>query len=335
MKRLTYKSAGVDVQAGDKASSEAFRQLSKTFNKNAVLVDHVVGLKADFKGLREPMLALAADGVGTKLKYASSLKENRAVGVDVVAMCVNDLARNNITPLGFALYRATGKINPKVMAEVVEGVVAGCLQAGCVYTTGETAEMPDFYEQGEYDLAGFAVGVFERNRLITGEKIQEGDVIFGLASSGVHSNGFSLIRKVLSPQTVKRNYKLRSQIIEPTKIYVKPVLEANQVFDIHGWAHITGGGIVGKLGKIIPDGLAAQVKKDSWPPLDIFQEMQTRGGVSDREMRNTFNMGLGMIGIASNKIIDKIINFLSGRGERVYVIGEIVKGRLSEKVVFK
>src|SRR3990172_4386421 len=228
-----YEESGVSIARGDAASADAFAQLAKTFNERSQLVKGMVALSTDFPHMEHPMLALATDGVGTKLKYAFASGQHSTVGIDLVAMCVNDLARNNITPLGFALYRATGKIDPSVMHDVVEGVVEGCLQAGCVYMTGETAEMPGFYQDGEYDLAGFAVGVFDRDRLITGEEIKEGDTVFGIASSGLHSNGFSAVRKLFPPDDVVGQPELLAQILQPTRIYVLDVLNWSKVLEVH------------------------------------------------------------------------------------------------------
>lgn len=330
----TYKAAGVSTARGDAASEDAFKQLSRTFNKDVVVLDGLVALRADFSQMREPLLAFASDGVGTKLKYAFASGQHNSVGIDLVAMCVNDLARNNIRPLAHCLYRATGKIDQRAMHDVIEGVVEGCVQAGCVYPTGETAEMPGFYAPGEYDLAGLAVGVFEREEIITGQSIQEGDLVFGLASSGIHSNGFSLVRKLFPPEEVVNDASLLYQILKPTRIYVKSVLAVNSRFEIHGWAHITGGGIAGKLGKIIPEDLAARLDTTKWLVHDIFRRIQEAGKISDQEMRSTFNLGLGMIGVAPEGLARHIVNFLAQQGEAAYLIGEIVKSERGDRVVF-
>ena len=331
-----YESSGVSIARGDAASADAFAQLQRTFNVYSQLIKGLVLLKADFSGMEDPFLAFAPDGVGTKLKYAFASGQHKTVGIDLVAMCVNDLARNNITPLGFALYRATGKIDSEVMHDVVEGVVEGCLQAGCVYMTGETAEMPGFYHDGEYDLAGFAVGVFDRDKLITGERIKAGDTVFGIASSGLHSNGFSAVRKLFPPEEVVGQPKLLAQLLQPTRIYVRDVLEVSNVLGIHGWAHITGGGIIGKLGKIIPNGLVATLTIDSWPTPEIFERVRKSGSISWKEMRSTFNCGLGMIGVADNATAETAIRRLNRNGEQAYIVGEIdeVGPDEEDKVVF-
>lgn len=330
----TYEESGVSLSRGNAASADAFAQLTRTFNEYSILQNGLVALKADFRAMEEPLLVLASDGVGTKLRYAVTSGEHTTVGIDLVAMCVNDLARNNVIPLGFAMYRAAGKIEPEVMHNVVEGVVEGCLQAGCVYVTGETAEMPGFYAEGEYDLAGFAVGVVDGRALVTGEAVREGDLIFGIGSSGLHSNGFSLVRTVFPPEEVVNDPRLLHLLLNPTRIYVKPVLAANQRFEIHGWAHITGGGIVGKLGKIIPDGLIAHLDTIKWPVHAIFRRIKEAGGISDQEMRTTFNLGLGMIGVAAKDIANHVVNFLSQQGEAAYLIGEVTKSEEKEKVQF-
>ncbi len=330
----TYEDAGVSLARGDAASEDARKQLFRTFNNYSTLVKGLVVLRADFGGMGEPFLALASDGVGTKLEYAFASGIHNTVGIDLVAMCVNDLARNNIRPLGFALYRATGRVEPEIMHEVIEGVVEGCLQAGCVYTTGETAEMPSFYQAGEYDLAGFTVGVFDRNQLNTGERIREDDVLIGLASSGPHSNGYSLLRRVFPPEEAVKDPELLGELLAPTRIYVKSVLAANKSYDVHGWVHITGGGITGKLGKIIPEGLTARLNWGSWPVPAIFTKSQVAGNISDQEMQRVFNLGLGFIGVVSARITDYVVDILNKEGEKAYVVGEILRSNQSDKVTF-
>ncbi len=327
-----YEESGVSIARGDAASADAFSQLAKTFNEHTHLVKGLVAFSADFGGMEEPMFAVASDGVGTKLKYAFVSGQHKTVGVDLVAMCVNDLVRNGIHPLGFALYRATGKINPEVMHDVVEGVVEGCLQAGCVYMSGETAEMPGFYRDGEYDLAGFAVGVFDREKLITGDRIQAGDVVFGIRSSGLHSNGFSLVRKLFPPELVVVQPDLLEEILRPTQIYVRELLEINYSQLMHGWAHITGGGIVGKLAKIIPESLRANIFFDHWSVPEIFYEIQRRGKVSLGEMLMTFNMGLGMIGVADSQTAKTVMAELRKKGQYSYEIGYVQRTQVPEKV---
>lgn len=332
MAKLNYKQAGVDIDKGDLISQHAFDQLKKTLNSNSFAFQNIIGLKAKFPKFKDPYLAFAADGVGTKLMYTFLFKQSRNVGIDVVAMCVNDLVRNNITPLGFALYRATGTIQEKVMFEIAEGVTSACLESDCVYATGESAEMPGFYQKGEFDLGGFAVGVFDKTKLITGEGIKAGDIVVGLASSGIHSNGFSLVRKIFPPEKVKKDSTLYQQIITPTKIYVKSVLETNKKFKINGWAHITGSGLFGKLGKIIPDGLGVELKMGSWYIPNIFHDVQFKGGLTDREMFRTFNMGIGFVGVVSEKMVDQVVGFLKQKGEDVFIIGEVKTEKLKDKV---
>lgn len=332
MTKLTYKQTGVDVVKGDQVSQNAFEQIQQTFNSNTQVFKNLVSIKANFKRLKEPYLAFACDGVGTKLLYAFQSDQLSNVGQDAVAMCVNDLVRNNVTPLSFALYRAAGKFNQKQMADVVSGAVTACIESECVYVTGESAEMPGFYKPSEFDLAGFATGVFDKNELITGENIKKGDLVIGLGSSGLHSNGFSLVRKIFPPEKVRKDSKLHQQIVTPTKIYVKPILETNKKFKINGWAHITGGGLFGKLEKIVPDDLGINLQKKSWPVPPIFSEIQLQGKVSETEMFRTFNMGVGFAGILSKNLASGVVDFLKKKGEEVFIIGEVETLSKSEKV---
>lgn len=332
MSRLTYKKTGVDIEKGDLISKTAFNQLKKTLNSDSHIFKNLIGLKANFEDYQDPYLALSADGVGTKLVYTFRFGQPRFAGIDAVAMCVNDLARNNIKPLGFALYRATGQIDEKVMFEVAEGVSRACLESDCVYVTGESAEMPDFYQPGEFDLAGFATGVFDKDKLITGENIKAGDAVIGLVSSGLHSNGFSLVRRIFPPTTVQPGSTLQGQLTLPTRIYVKSVLAANEKFKIKAWAHITGGGLFGKLGKVLPKNLKIELLRNSWPISDIFQELQKKGGVTEPEMYSTFNMGLGFVGIIDSKNADKLLRFLEKSGEEAFIVGQVSKASSTEKV---
>ena len=334
MAHLTYKQTGVDITKGDLISKAAFNQLKKTLSSDAFAFHNLIALKASFKDYKDPYLAFAADGVGTKLIYTFKSNQSRNVGVDVVAMCVNDLVRNNIKPLGFVLYRATGKIDEDLMSQVVEGVTNACLESACVYTTGEFAEMPGFYKPGEFDLAGFAVGVFDKSKLISGEEIKEGDVVLGLGSSGLHSNGFSLVRRIFPPEKIKRNSRLHKEIIAPTRIYVKPIIETNKKFKIKGWAHITGSGLFGKLGKILPDGLGAELKRNSWPIQEIFSELKTKGRISEPEMYNTFNMGVGFAGVVNENDANEVVGFLKQKGEEVFIIGKVVTAGGKNKIFF-
>ena len=329
----TYESSGVSIVRGDLASATAFELLKATFNNATDLVDGLVLLDIDLSHYKAPRVGIAVDGVGTKLKYAFVSGQNKKVGVDLVAMCVNDLVRNNLTPLGFGMYFATGEIDLEVQREVVEGVVAGCKLASCVYMSGETAEMPGFYASGEYDIAGFAFGLVDRERRITGQRIREGDIVFGIASSGLHSNGFSKVREIVPPEEVVANQQLLEEILKPTRIYVKPVLDVNALFEIHGWAHVTGSGIIGKLGKIIPEGLCAQIDITSWPIPEIFRLVAQRGNINAAEMFRTFNMGLGMIGVTSQNYAQYSIQELNGQGFLTYQIGSIVRRRGEEKVL--
>ncbi len=318
-----YEKSGVSIARGDEASADAFKQLQATFNANTVLSGNVVGLRVDLSSIKDPLFGIAVDGVGTKLKYAFAADKHDTVGIDLVAMCVNDLVRNNIKPLGFGMYRATGRIYPETMSEVVKGVVAGCLEAGCVYQSGETAEMPELYQAGEYDLAGFAWGVYEADDFIDGSKIEPGDVLFALPSSGLHSNGFSAVRKLFSDREVAFDQELIAKLLTPTRIYVNQVLDINSRFPIYGWAHITGEGITGKLGKILPEGVQARINTNTWDRDPIFAEIQEKSRVNDLEMYSTFNMGLGMIGVASSTTVRKLVDYLAAQGQQIFVVGSV------------
>lgn len=319
-----YDRSGVSLIRGDEASWAAFEQLQATFNENTeALWPMFVGLKVDLSGFKEPRFAIAVDGVGTKLKYAFAVDKYDTVGIDLVAMSVNDLVRHNVTPLGFGMYQATSLIEPEKMSAIVSGVVAGCKQAGCVYMSGETAEMPGFYSPGEFDLAGFSFGVYDRDKYISGRDIEPGDVLIGLQSFGLHSNGFLAVREVFPEGEVSNDPSLSIKLLTPTRIYVKKVLGLNSQFNIHGWAHITGGGIVGKLGRIIPQGLQAVVNINTWTSDEIFAQIQQKSGMTTLEMFSIFNMGLGMIGVVKRTQVDKIVQTLIAEDERLYIIGEV------------
>lgn len=330
----TYKAAGVDVEAGDEASYRAFEAARRTFRPEVFVQNGVTLFDASLlKKYQEPLLLGGSDGVGTKLKIAFAANRHNTVGIDLVAMSVNDLARRGAEPLVFLPYFATSKLDTEVAAQVAEGVAEGCVRANCSIVGGETAEIPSFYADGEYDLAGSAFGVVERSQLITGEAVQAGDVVLGLASSGLHSNGYSLARRVLlshfqltdTPPELN-GHSLADALLEPTRIYVKSVLAAQAAqAPIHGLAHITGGGLNRKLGKIIPAGLQAQLDNTSWQVPPIFQLIQQIGSVSSQEMFDTFNMGIGFAAVVPSSEAETIRAIFEQSGETVWQIGTIVK----------
>ena len=275
---------------------------------------------------KNPVLVSGTDGVGTKLKLAFHLKKYDTIGIDCVAMCVNDILCHGAEPMFFLDYLACGKLDAGVSSEIVKGVAEGCLSSGMSLVGGETAEMPGFYNEGEYDIAGFAVGVVEKKKVINGEKIKEGDIIIGLESSGVHSNGFSLVRKLVTDLDEEYNgQKISEYLLTPTKIYVKPVSKIIKKFKVKGMAHITGGGLIENVPRVIPDGLSAVIYKDKIKVPEIFTYLQSKG-VPEDEMWGTFNMGIGFIIVVKEKDKDKVMKKLSKYGENAYEIGRIEKG---------
>ena len=332
----TYKAAGVDVEAGDEASQLAFEAARRTFRPEVFVQNGVTLFDAALLGrYREPLLLGGSDGVGTKLKIAFAANRHNTVGIDLVAMSVNDLARRGAEPLMFLPYFATSKLDPQIAAEVAAGVAEGCVRANCSIVGGETAEIPGFYAPGEYDLAGSAFGIVERSQLITGEAIRAGDVVLGLASSGLHSNGYSLARRVLLAdfKLEDRPADLHGQtiaeaLLEPTRIYVKSVLAAQAVrAPIHGLAHITGGGLNRKLGKIIPSGLHAHLEPGSWAVPPIIDFIQQVGKVAAQEMYDTFNMGIGFAAVVPESEAGAVQAIFEAAGETVWRIGTITKGQ--------
>ncbi len=335
---LTYKTAGVDIIKGDKLIDIIKPFARSTFRKEVIADIGSFGafFKLNLSKYKNPILVSSTDGVGTKLKIAFMLKKHDTIGIDLVAMCVNDILTSGAEPLFFLDYFATGKLSTKIAADVIKGIANGCKMAGCSLIGGETAEMPGLYNEGEYDLAGFSVGIVERNKIIDGSGIRSGDVIIGLSSNGLHSNGYSLARKLFfgikkyKPNKFVRelNCTIGEELLKPTRIYVKSVLEALKIYKIKGMAHITGGGITENLPRIIPEvsGLRAVIKKGSWPLHKIFDIIQMQGGVSDKEMYRTFNMGIGFILVVSKTDVIKIIKKLHSLGEKAFVIGHIEKG---------
>lgn len=333
---LTYAQAGVDINAGNRVVDLIGENVRKTF-RPGVLADigGFGGLFAlDTKRYREPVLVAGTDGVGTKLRIAMMLDRHDTIGIDAVAMCVNDVLVQGAEPLFFLDYLAVGRLQPEKVAAIVKGVADGCREAGCALIGGETAEMPGFYGPEEYDLAGFCVGVVDRAAIIDGSMIKAGDRLIGLASSGLHSNGYSLVRKALLELA---GLKLDSWIDElqgtlgevlltPTRIYVKPVMKVLAEYPVLGLAHITGGGLVENVPRILPDGLAAVIDRAAWPVPAVFDLVRRAGNVSEREMYRTFNMGIGMVLVVRAGDADGVVRLLKESGETPFLIGEIGSG---------
>jgi phosphoribosylformylglycinamidine cyclo-ligase len=326
---LSYRDAGVDIDAGD-ALVEAIKPFAKRTMREGVLAG-IGGFGALFevsKKYREPVLVSGTDGVGTKLKLAFHLNRHDTVGIDLVAMSVNDILVQGAEPLFFLDYFACGRLDVATATDVIKGIAAGCEQAGCALIGGETAEMPSMYPDGEYDLAGFAVGAVEKSKIIDGKKIRPGDVVLGLASSGAHSNGYSLVRKII--EVAKPNLHadfhgrpLADVLLAPTRIYVKPLLALMEKIDVHGMVHITGGGLVENIPRVLQPNLTAVLHKDMWTLPPLFQWLQKHGGVADDEMHRVFNCGIGMTVIVSAANADQAEAELKRLGETVYRIGEI------------
>ncbi|MEW6608748.1 MAG: phosphoribosylformylglycinamidine cyclo-ligase [bacterium] len=323
---ITYKSAGVDINAGN----ELVRRIKKLPTKIRGSTWQVIGgiggfsglFELDFKKYKEPVLVSSCDGVGTKIKIAQKLNQHRGVGIDLVAMCVNDLVTCGAQSLFFLDYLSFGKLNLTVAQEILEGIVEGCNQADCALLGGETAEMPAVYSPDEYDLAGFAVGVVEKGNLIDGNQIAIDDAIIGIASSGLHSNGFSLVRKVFEQDMET----FKDELLKPTRIYVKSILTLKESFNLKGIAHITGGGFLDNIPRILPEGTKAVIRRNSWEVPWIFNEIQNRGEIQDLEMYRTFNMGIGMVIIVSEKEFSSAMKKLDSLGEKTYLIGQIKAG---------
>ena len=334
--KLTYKKSGVDITEGEKFVSLISPMAKKTFRPEVMTE---IGLfsalfKPDITRYKEPVLVSSTDGVGTKLKIAFMMDRHDTIGIDLVAMCVNDVLTAGAEPLFFLDYLATGKLCSKTASEVIKGIATGCKEAGCSLIGGETAEMPGFYRKGEYDVAGFSVGIVERKKIINGSSIQEGDAIIGLASGGLHSNGYSLVRKVFFEKKKmgvdtyfpELGSNLGEELLRPTKIYVKAFMDLKDHVEIKGMAHITGGGISGNLPRILPEGICAHIKIGSWPVPSIFQIIEKIGNVADEEMRRTFNMGIGYIIVVSEKASGDAILLLHNAGYNAFIIGNTEKG---------
>lgn len=335
-KSWTYKEAGVDIDAGAKEVELIKESVKETY------IDGVLGDLGGFGGLfslkqewsDEPVLVSGTDGVGTKLRLAIDLGIHDTIGQDCVAMSVNDVLVQGAKPLFFLDYIATGKLEPKLMADIVKGVANACKESGCALLGGETAEMAGFYQEGDYDVAGFAVGIVDRKKLITGETISEGDVILGIPSTGIHSNGYSLVRKLAKENhwDLKKVYptfdkSLGEVLLTPTRLYPKVVLPLLSHIDIKGMVHITGGGFYENIPRILPEGTAVVIDGDSWPVLPVFPFLKKEGNIDAHEMYRTFNCGIGMLLILNQEDADKAMDILSEQGEKIYCIGYVTKGK--------
>jgi phosphoribosylformylglycinamidine cyclo-ligase len=335
--QLTYRDAGVDIDAGNKAVELMKRHVRATYRPE------VLGDIGGFGGLfalnsgkyRQPVLVSGTDGVGTKLKIAFMADKHDTIGQDGVAMCVNDILVQGAEPLFFLDYLAVGKLEPEKVANIVSGVAMACRESGCALIGGETAEMAGFYPDGEYDIAGFAVGVVDRDKIITGEKIKPGDVLIGLPSSGVHSNGYSLVRKIcfdvkqfsVDTHIPELGRTLGEELLEPTRLYPKTCLPLIEKFDIHGMVHITGGGFYDNIPRVLPEDCGVEVDTAAWPELKIFGLLQEWGGVAKAEMYRTFNMGIGMILLVAAEDAAAIQADIASRGEKSYIIGKVTAGK--------
>lgn len=340
-KSEAYAQAGVDITAGYKSVELMKKHIKKTMTSGVYSdVGGFGGLFAlDLEGIKNPVMVSGTDGVGTKLRLAFLLDKHDTVGIDCVAMCVNDIICSGAKPLYFLDYIACGKNVPEKIADIVKGVCDGCVQSGAALIGGETAEMPGFYPIDEYDLAGYCTGIIDKDKIIDNKKMNEGDIVIALASSGVHSNGFSLVRKVFdvensdikSPVAELGGKSIGETLLTPTKIYVKSVLALLKEVEVKGISHITGGGFYENIPRSIPDGLCAKINKSSIKVLPIFDLIAKKGNISERDMFNTFNMGVGMSVVVPKEDSKKALDILQKNGEDAYIIGEIIKAE--EKVI--
>ncbi|PGT82481.1 MULTISPECIES: phosphoribosylformylglycinamidine cyclo-ligase [Bacillaceae] len=331
-----YKQAGVDIEAGYEAVSRMKKHVAKTMRTG------VLGGLGGFGGMfdlselnyKKPVLVSGTDGVGTKLKLAFMADKHDSIGIDAVAMCVNDILAQGAEPLFFLDYLALGKAKPEKIEQIVKGIADGCEQSGCALVGGETAEMPGLYEEDEYDVAGFSVGVVEKDNIVTGENIKPGHVLIGLASSGIHSNGFSLVRKILlDDQKLNLNevyapftQSLGEVLLTPTKIYVKPVLEVIKKYQVDGMAHITGGGFIENIPRMLPEETAVEIDLGAWPMLDIFNFLKEKGQLSSDDMYNVFNMGIGFVLAVKEELLQDVMKELEANNEKGFCIGRVVEG---------
>ncbi len=334
-KGLTYKKAGVDIAEGERFVRLISPMVKKTFRPEVItdIGSFSALFRLNTRKYKRPVLVSGTDGVGTKLKIAFVMDKHDTVGIDLVAMCVNDILTSGAEPLFFLDYFAAGRLSPEKAVKVIKGIVKGCKEAGCSLVGGETAEMPGFYPDGEYDLSGFAVGVVEKKNIIDGSKIKAGDAIIGIASNGLHSNGYSLVRRLffdLEKMDVKTYVPalktvLGAELLKPTRIYVKAYNILKDKLKIKGMAHITGGGIPGNLPRILPEDISANIKVGSWPVPEIFKVIEKMGNVPEEDMRRTFNMGIGFIMVVSKASAEEAVSLLKKAGYPAFLIGNAVK----------
>ena len=333
MSSLTYKDSGVDITKGNNLI-EKIKPIAKATSRPGVL-EGLGGFGAMFEiplnKYQNPVLISGTDGVGTKLKVAETLNQHNTIGIDLVAMCVNDLIVQGAEPLFFLDYYATGSLNPDIATSVISGIGKGCIQSGCALIGGETAEMPGMYKGEEYDLAGFCVGIVEKDKIINGSKVSLGDHIVALGSSGPHSNGYSLIRKVLERTTASPD-QLRA-LIEPTKIYVNSILSLINNLPVNAISHITGGGLLENIPRVLPNNLAARLDSSSWIMPDIFKWLQTEGNIDSKEMYRVLNCGIGMVVVTSKNSSQAVIDCLKDSGENAWLVGEIVNSTGDQVVI--
>ena len=329
----SYENAGVNLEAGYEVVSRIKKHVASTTRPGSMGGIGSFGGMFDLAslGIKEPVLVSGTDGVGTKLKIAFAMDKHDTVGIDAVAMCVNDVLAQGAEPLIFLDYVAVGHNDPAQVEAIVAGVAEGCRQAGCALVGGETAEMPGMYQDGEYDIAGYTTGVVEKSKLIDGSKVKSGDVLVGIASSGVHSNGFSLVRKIVADAGLSftdsipefGGKRLGDVLLAPTRIYVKQVLDVIRQCDVHGVAHITGGGFDENIPRVLHEGQGLEIKEGSWEILPVFKCLEKWGGIPHREMFNIFNMGIGMVVVLDASEADKAISILESHGEKATVIGKV------------
>ena len=323
MSGMTYKKAGVDIDKAD-AFIKRIKPLLKKTGRPEVLgkLGGFSGLfMPQIKGKKDPVLVSSTDGVGTKLLLADLLQKYDTVGIDLVAMCVNDVIVTGAEPLFFLDYIACGKLDENKLYALMKGIAQGCQEAGCALIGGETAELPGMYSGEKLDLAGFSVGIVEKNKIIDGSTCQPGDKVIGLASNGLHSNGFSLVRKIFSKEEMKG--KLGRELLKPTRIYVKPVLQAAKKVRLKALAHITGGGFQDNIPRVLPKGLVAKIREDAWPIPQIFKQIKKQGGVEEKEMFRTFNMGIGLVVIVGSRSARQAVDIFQDLGQKAWVIGEL------------
>lgn len=334
MKKLTYKHSGVDVKKGENFVAKIKPLVKKTYRPGVLqgLGGFGALFQVNFRKYKNPVLVSSTDGVGTKLKVAQMANRHDTIGIDLVAMSVNDLLAMGAEPLFFLDYYATSSLNVKVAIQVMKGIVKGCQQAGCALIGGETAEMPDVFKKGEYELAGFAVGIVEKNKIIDGRNINANDVLIGLSSSGLHSNGYSLARKVYFE--ILKYKKVPHALLTPTKIYVKTILPLLKRFKIHGMVHVTGGGLTQNIPRILPSGYSVEISNKSWKRPSLFDFIQSKGNISETEMLKTFNCGIGYVLIAPASQASRILAALKKVKQSATLIGKVIKKR-GNTVVYK